>query len=85
MDTRQDLHEMVTSEAYTSEEWQRAEQKPRQLLPVEAYTSDDWFRREQRELFGSTWLFAGMVEDLKAPGDYQCLENGGPPVAISGA
>jgi Rieske 2Fe-2S family protein len=82
MDTRQDLHEMVLSKAYTSEEWHRTEQKPRQLLPVEAYTSEEWYRREQRELFGSTWLFAGMLEDLKAPGDYISLQNGGPPIFV---
>ncbi len=82
MDARQDLHEMVSTEAYTSDEWHRPERQPRQLLPVEAYTSEAWYRREQRELFGSTWLFAGMVEDLKAPGDYIALQNGGPPLFV---
>src|SRR5215469_2034474 len=82
MDSRENLHPMVISGAYTSEEWCRPEQTPRQLLPVEAYTSENWFRREQRELFGSTWLFAGMVEDVQSPGDYMALQNGGPPIFV---
>src|SRR4051812_44359235 len=82
MDTRHDLHPMVRSDAYTSDEWSRPEQKPRQILPVEAYTSEDWFRREQRELFGTTWLFAGMTEDVAKPGDYQCVQSGGPPIFL---
>ncbi|HLI13927.1 MAG TPA: aromatic ring-hydroxylating dioxygenase subunit alpha [Alphaproteobacteria bacterium] len=47
-----------------------------QLLPLEAYTSDEWFRAEQAKLFGKAWVFAGMAEDLRAPGDYQCVDSG---------
>jgi len=49
----------------------------RQLLPVEAYTSSDWFQREQRELFGRSWVFAGMAEDFNRAGDYRCQRLGG--------
>ena len=69
------LHEMMVSASYSSGEWDRPD-RLRQLLPVEAYTSRDWFDREQRELFGRTWAFAGMVEDVEAPGDYKCVDVG---------
>ena len=37
-------------------------------LPVEAYTSRDWFNREQREIFSTTWAYAGFMEDVPEPG-----------------
>jgi Rieske 2Fe-2S family protein len=40
-----------------------------QHLPVEAYTSPAWFAREQAELFARSWVFAGMTDDWRAPGD----------------
>ncbi|HZS83342.1 MAG TPA: aromatic ring-hydroxylating dioxygenase subunit alpha [Stellaceae bacterium] len=49
---------------------------PRQIMPAEAYVSMEWFRREQAELFSRCWVFAGMTEDLKAPGDYQVIATG---------
>ena len=75
MSTKQTLHEMVTSDCFTSGEWNEP-RRVRQLLPVEAYTSKDWLERENRELFGRTWVFAGMTEDVKAPGDYKCVDSG---------
>ena len=56
--------------------------EPRQVMPIEAYTSDHWFSREQQELFGKVWTFAGMTEDLKAPGDYRCVQAGRYPIVI---
>ena len=47
-----------------------------QLLPREAYASLDWFEREQRELFGQSWVFAGLVDDLAEPGDYLTVDAG---------
>jgi choline monooxygenase len=70
------LHEMVRSSAYTSEEYWTPRQQPRQLLPLEAYTSSDWHERERKELFGRTWTFAGMVEDVGRPGDYVTVQCG---------
>ena len=46
------------------------------LLPREAYVSQAWFEREQRELFARSWGFAGMVDDLEAPGDYLTVNVG---------
>lgn len=54
----------------------------RQLLPAEAYTSEAWFRREQAELFAKVWQFAGLVEDLKAPGDYRAIDLAGAPYLL---
>jgi phenylpropionate dioxygenase-like ring-hydroxylating dioxygenase large terminal subunit len=76
MDKRRDAREMMATGAYTSEAWLQRGQQPRQLLPIEAYKSEEWFRREQTELFGRSWLFAGMTEDWKAPGDYRCVQTG---------
>ncbi len=76
MDTRRDAREMMATSAYTSEAWLHRGQQPRQILPLEAYKSEEWFRREQAELFGRSWLFAGMTEDWKKPGDYRCVQTG---------
>jgi len=46
------------------------------ILPVEAYTSQAWFEEEQRKIFGNAWQFAGLVEDLKDPGDYITVQCG---------
>lgn len=46
------------------------------VLPVEAYTSQEWFDEEQRKIFGNTWQFAGLVEDIKDPGDYITVQCG---------
>jgi len=75
LSTERPLHEMVTSDGFTTGEWSEPE-NIRQLLPVEAYTSPDWLARENRNLFGDTWAFAGMDEDVKAPGDYKCVDSG---------
>lgn len=49
---------------------------PKQIMSAETYISADWFRREQQELFGRSWVFAGMTEDLAKPGDYQIVSTG---------
>jgi len=46
------------------------------ILPVRAYTSEDWFAQEQAEIFGRSWQFAGLVEDLAQPGQYQTVQAG---------
>jgi phenylpropionate dioxygenase-like ring-hydroxylating dioxygenase large terminal subunit len=59
---------------------------PQFLLPREAYLSQEWFDREQVELFGRTWQFAGMTDELREPGDYIATRAGAfPIVAIVGA
>jgi phenylpropionate dioxygenase-like ring-hydroxylating dioxygenase large terminal subunit len=76
------LHEMVKSTSYTTGEWWRPEQPPSQLLPAEAYTSENWYERERKELFGKTWAFAGMVEDVKDPGDYITVQSGNASLVV---
>jgi phenylpropionate dioxygenase-like ring-hydroxylating dioxygenase large terminal subunit len=55
---------------------------PTYLLDPEAYLSEAWFEREQRELFGRSWLFAGLEGDLPAPGDYVAVQAGDTPVVV---
>ncbi|WP_231703944.1 aromatic ring-hydroxylating oxygenase subunit alpha [Cochlodiniinecator piscidefendens] len=45
-------------------------------LPVEAYTSQDWFDREQRQIFSTTWRYAGLMEDISEPGQYMSVQAG---------
>jgi Rieske 2Fe-2S family protein len=46
------------------------------VLPVEAYTSQEWFDKEQRIIFGNSWQFAGLVEDIQDAGDYVTVQCG---------
>lgn len=46
------------------------------ILPVEAYTSQDWFDKEQVVIFGNTWQFAGLIEDIQDAGDYITVQCG---------
>ena len=59
-----------------------ADTTARQLLRALAYISESWFQREREELFAKTWTFAGMVEDLGAPGDYITLECGNAALVV---
>lgn len=52
------------------------------VLPVEAYTSQEWFDQEQRKIFGNTWQFAGLVEDIQDPGDYITVQCGHQNIVI---
>lgn len=46
------------------------------VLPVEAYTSQEWFEKEKEIIFGNSWQFAGLIEDLQDPGDYITVQCG---------
>ncbi|MEM7040667.1 MAG: aromatic ring-hydroxylating dioxygenase subunit alpha, partial [Bacteroidota bacterium] len=46
------------------------------ILPVEAYTSQAWFDAEMKHIFSNTWQFAGLIEDVKDPGDYVTVQCG---------
>lgn len=52
------------------------QQRTMPILPVEAYTSQEWFDKEQEIIFGNTWQFAGLVEDIQDPGDYITVQCG---------
>ena len=46
------------------------------VLPVEAYTSQEWYDKEQQLIFGNSWQFAGLVEDIREPGDFITAQCG---------
>lgn len=46
------------------------------VLPTTAYTSQEWYDLEQRHIFGNTWQFAGLIEDVKHAGDYVTVQCG---------
>lgn len=52
------------------------------VLPVEAYTSQEWFDKEQELIFGNTWQFAGLMEDVKDPGDYVTVQCGNQNIVV---
>lgn len=60
----------------------KAQKNAMPILPVEAYTSQEWFDREQRMIFGNTWQFAGLVEDVQDPGDYIAVQCGHQNIVI---
>ncbi len=52
------------------------------ILPVEAYTSQEWFDKEQQLIFGNSWQFAGLIEDIKDAGDYITVQCGHQNIVI---
>ena len=52
------------------------------ILPVEAYTSQEWFDKEQEIIFGNTWQFAGLAEDIQHAGDYITVQCGHQNIVI---
>lgn len=53
-----------------------------QRIPPSAYTSERCFRLEIDQLFSRYWNFAGMVDDIPEPGDFQCLQAGRYPLVV---
>ncbi|AWI84444.1 (2Fe-2S)-binding protein [Alloyangia pacifica] len=53
-----------------------------QAMPVSVYTSEEFLGLEQEHVFGKSWLCAGRVDALKAPGDYLTLEISGEPIVV---
>lgn len=51
-------------------------------MPVSVYTSEAFLALEQEHVFAASWLCAGRVDALKAPGDYLTLEIAGEPVLV---
>ena len=56
--------------------------RARQLLPKECYFSPEWFAREQVELFGRTWTFACVQQDIPEIGDYLAVQVNQFPMVI---
>jgi len=57
-------------------------QRTMPILPIEAYTSQEWFDKEQEIIFGNSWQFAGLVEDIRDPGDYIAVQCGHQNIVI---
>ncbi|WP_353473294.1 SRPBCC family protein [Salipiger sp. H15] len=53
-----------------------------QAMPVSVYTSEDFLALEQAHVFAKSWLCAGRVDALKAPGDYLTMEIAGEPIVV---
>ena len=53
-----------------------------QLIPARGYTDPRYFELEQDQLFGRTWMYAGMTDDVSKPGDYLTVQAGRFPLAI---
>ena len=51
-------------------------------LPIDAYTSLDWFKTEQKDFFAKAWVFAGVISDVQASGDYITVQAGAFPLAV---
>lgn len=50
--------------------------KKNDILPVEAYTNQEWFDIEMEHIFSKTWAFAGLIEDIKTPGQFKSVQAG---------
>ena len=48
--------------------------RARQLLPKACYRSEAWFEREHEELFGRSWGFACVAQDIPEAGDYRAVK-----------
>lgn len=51
-------------------------------LPNACYTSDAWLALERERLFARSWMLAGFVHDIPAPGDACPVEVAGMPVLL---
>lgn len=52
------------------------------ILPVDAYTSQEWLDKELELIFGNTWQFAGLMEDIQDPGDYITVQCGNQNILV---
>ena len=46
------------------------------VLPIAAYTDPEWFDLEMRHIFSATWHYAGLAEDICAPGQFKSIQAG---------
>tara|TARA_R110002073_G_scaffold2950_8_gene19657 strand:+ start:8025 stop:9131 length:1107 start_codon:yes stop_codon:yes gene_type:complete len=49
---------------------------PAYQLPPEAYFDQAWFEKEKRQVFGGSWLFAGLSSELAEDGAYKTVQAG---------
>ena len=53
------------------------------MLPAGCYTAPEFFAFEQAEVFARTWICAGRIEQVAAPGDVLATEVAGEPVLVT--
>ncbi|HEX3621232.1 MAG TPA: aromatic ring-hydroxylating dioxygenase subunit alpha [Acidimicrobiales bacterium] len=52
------------------------------LLPPEAYWSEGWLEVERQRIFADSWVLAGSIDELQAPGDYVTVDAGQAPLLV---
>ena len=52
-------------------------------LPTNWYTNPDFYRAEQEQIFGHSWQFAGLKDQLAQPGDFLTVQAGRVPVLVA--
>ena len=62
--------------------YHRRTEEAHQLIPPEGYTQSAYFEQELDALFSRYWLYAGMTDDLVAPGDYVTVQAGRYPLFV---
>ncbi|MBL4679895.1 MAG: aromatic ring-hydroxylating dioxygenase subunit alpha [Pseudomonadales bacterium] len=45
-------------------------------IPAEAYYDEAWLEKEKRNIFGRSWLYAGLESELPEPGCYKTVSVG---------
>lgn len=52
-------------------------------LPTNWYTDPDFYRAELEQIFGRSWQFAGLKDQLAQPGDFLTVQAGRVPVLVA--
>src|ERR1019366_1240394 len=52
-------------------------------LPTNWYTNPDFYRAEQERIFGRSWQFAGLKDQLAQSGDFLTVQAGRVPVLVA--
>src|SRR5215469_8310556 len=84
---RRGLRSMITdrmSQALSPDDKRQLKEELEQgyTLPANWYTNADMFRLEQRRMFRHSWQYAGLMEQVAAPGDFFTYQTGDLSVII---
>ena len=76
----------LTTEDYVKEEtykYTRAPVNMAMTLHADAYRSEEYFKLEQERVYGTSWLIAGYLEEVKEPGQTIVREIAGQSIIIT--
>ncbi len=59
-----------------AEQAQPIQVQPEYKLPPEAYYDQAWLEKEELQIFGGSWLFAGLVSEVAEAGSYKSVKAG---------